>query len=320
MKKYTFSNQSLTYVRSKIPFHKKLLKFSLRIIPGIIIGGLLFFFIYDKIIFPSEQELIEIQNVKIAKYEALNNEINKIVWNIVPIIENDNELYRPMLKAHALPSGMRSGNFGGVDKYKALRHYENSEIMIRTGLRLDILISQLLIQSQSFDEIEGDITEIKKRQACYPDLRPVKMSDVDAVCTFGMRMQPFLKIYRMHKGVDLCSPANTKIYAAADGVVTTVKFHYSLGNYIKIKHGYGYRTVYGHLNKTKVKVGQKVKKGDLIALMGTTGLSQVNHLHYEIYKNGREVNPALYYYDDLCEKELEQLNRNPKEAEGFSLK
>ena len=320
MKKFTFNKQTLSYVQTKTPFHKKLIRFSLRVIPGIIIGSLLFYFIYDKILFPSEQELVEIQNNKILKYKELNNKLNKISMNIIPIIENDNELYRPMLKAHTLPSGMRSGNFGGVDHYKQLRGYENSEVMIRTELRLDVIISQLLIQSQSFDEITDVITEVKKRQACYPDLRPVRLQDVDAVCTFGMRMQPFLKIYRMHKGVDLCAPADTKIYAAADGVVVLVKFHYSLGNYIRIKHDYGYLTVYGHLNKAKVKVGQKVKKGDLIALMGTTGLSEVNHLHYEIYKNGKEVNPALYYYDDLCEIELEQLDRNPKEAEGFMIR
>ena len=320
MKKYTFNKNNLSFEVTKTPFYKQLITFSLRVIPGIILGCLIFFLVFNKIVFPSEQELIEKRTIKMEKYEKLNKKINIISKQIVTISKNDKDLYRPFLQTKELPGEIRAANFGGVDRYRYIRGYENSEIMINSTQNLDIVISHLLIESQSLDELVDIIIEKRERQAHFPNFRPVKKDCINAICTFGMRMQPFLKIYRMHKGVDLCAPENTEIYAAADGVVITKKFHFSLGHYLRINHGNGYITVYGHLNKPLVKVGQKVKKGDLIALMGTTGLSEVNHLHYEIYKNGHEVNPMLYFYDDLTQIEYESLINDAGEAVGFIMR
>ena len=320
MKKYTFNKKKLSFDVTKTPFHKKLITFSLRVIPGIIIGSLIFFLVFNKIVFPSEQELIDKRTKKIAKYEILNKKINYLSSQIAEVSKHDKDLYRPFMKTKKLPGEIRAASFGGVDRYRYIRGYENSEVMIETTQNLDIIISHLLIESQSLDELVDLIIDKRERQAHFPNFRPVKVNEIQSVCTFGMRMQPFLKIYRMHKGVDLCAPANTKIYAAADGVVITKKFHYSLGNYIRINHGNGYITVYGHLNESLVKIGEKVKKGDLVALMGTTGLSQVNHLHYEIYKYGQEVNPMLYFYDDLTQIEYESLINDAGEAVGFPMR
>lgn len=320
MKKYIYNPQTLNYEPVKTTLAEHLKAIAIHVLPGAVIGGLIFFSIFKFFVFPDEARLLEIQQEKTSRYEVLQTKLDNFTKNIAEFVANDNELYRPMLEMENLSDQVMQAGMGGIDKYTRLKGYENSNLMIKTGLQLDFIVSRLLIQSQSFEKIENEIAEQKKRRDCYPDLRPVRVEEIRSVCTFGMRMQPIMKIYRMHKGVDLVAPKNTDIFAAADGKVIAVKYHFSLGHYIKISHGYGHVTVYGHLEKTLVKYGQKVKKGEKIALMGTTGLSNVDHLHYEIYKNGKEVNPFKYFYNDLTDVEYESLMRNNSEAEGLILR
>ncbi len=320
MKKYIYNPETLGYDESKTSAKELFLTISLSILPGIVIGGVLFFFIFQYFVFPDEAKLLSIQQQKIEKYKVLNNKIDFINKNIASFVDNDDDLYRPILGLSSVAEDIRMAGVGGVDKYKKLKGYDNSNLMIRTSLHLDFIASQLLIQSQSFNELTNFIKEQKKRQASTPSIRPVKLETITAIGTFGMRVQPMLKIYRMHKGIDFCSPKNTEIFASADGTVVANKFNKGLGSYIKIRHGYGYVTVYGHLEKSLVRVGQKVKKGEKIALMGTTGISEVDHLHYEVYKNGKEVNPFLYYYNELTDREYKSLISNNTESEAFFLK
>ncbi len=320
MKKYKFNPETLGYEGHKISFKERFFIASIRIFPGIIIGGVLSFFIFQYFVFPDEARLLVIQKNKIEKYKTLNNKIDLITKNIAHFVDNDDDLYRPILGLSFVAENIRNGGVGGVEKYKNLKGYENSNLMIKTSLHLDFIISRLLIQSQSYNEITNFIEEQKKQQACTPSIRPVKLETITAIGTFGMRMHPILGIYRMHKGVDLCSPKNTKVFASADGTVVANRFNKGLGNYIKINHGYGYVTVYGHLEKSQVRIGQYIKKGEKIGLMGTTGISNVDHLHYEVYKNGREVNPFKYYYNELTDREYQSLISNNAKAEGFMMK
>jgi len=319
MKKYKYNPETLGYDEYKTSIKEQFLTISLSVLPGIIIGGVLFFFIFQYFVFPDEARLLSIQQKKIDNYEILNKKIDLINENIANFVNNDDDLYRPILGLTIVSPEIRLAGVGGIDKYRKLKGYENSNLMIRTSLHLDFVGSQLLIQSQSFNELSDFIKEQRKRQACTPSIRPVKLETITAIGTFGMRVQPMLKIYRMHKGVDLCSPKNTEIFASAEGTVVANKFNKGLGNYIKIKHGYGYVTVYGHLEKSLVRIGQQVKKGEKIALMGTTGISETDHLHYEIYKNGKEVNPFKYYYNELTDREYQSLISNNTESEAFFL-
>ncbi len=320
MKKYKFNPKTLNYEQVKIPLKYRLYLLTIRIVPGIIIGTLLFFSVFKYFVFPDETRLLEIQQRKIEKYFKLNTQLNFATEDVAEFLNNDNELYRPMIGMEILPQNIREAGVGGVERYKYLRGYENTNVMIRSSSHLDFIISQLLIQSQSYSVVVEEIEEQKRRKVCLPSIRPVKLEKITAIGTFGMRVHPILRIYRMHKGVDLCAPKNTEIYASADGKVIENTYHHSLGNFIKIKHGYGYITVYGHLEKSFVKYGQRVKKGEKIALMGSTGISNVDHLHYEVYKNYRAVNPFNYYYDELTDREYKSLISNNTEAEGFHVR
>jgi len=318
--KYEFDPEKLDYVIINQSFFRRIYNAFLKILPGFIVSFFFLFILLNTVNSPLERELKSKSDSLIFNINLLNKKVTNINSDIEQLADKDNKLYRPFFEMDSIPLSIRKAGFGGVDKYKKLRYTSNSDLLISLTKNIDIVSKQLYIQSISFDEIIENIEEKDKMLACIPSMRPVELSEIVAVCSFGMRMHPLLGIYRMHKGVDLCADENTEIYASGDGVVTRRTFHESLGNYLIINHGYGYETVYGHLNKQLVSVGDSVKKGDLIALMGTTGISTVVHLHYEVHKNGKAVNPMKFYYWDLTDVEYNNLVSNNTEATSFFMK
>jgi len=317
--KYQFNRDTLTYDIINIPFWIQFYKGLLRILPGFFIAILLFYFSTIYLNTPAERNLISQKDSIITHYNILCSKIETLSDELDLIARNDNSIYRPFFEADSIPYAVRKAGFGGTDKYEKYKDFSESQILTKTAKNLDIISKQVYVQSVSYDEVITLIEDKEKMLASIPSLRPVELKYIDAICSFGMRVQPMLKIYRMHEGIDLCGAEGTPIMAAGDGKVIEIKYNGGLGNFIKISHGYGYTTVYGHLLTTLVKVGDKVKKGDVIATMGTTGLSQVNHLHYEVRKNGEPQNPMIFFYWDLTEKEYDCLVRNNTESEGFTL-
>ena len=174
---------------------------------------------------------------------------------------------------------------------------------------MDDVSRQLVIQSKSFDEVIDLAKTKEERMAAKPSIQPVSLNELIRFgSSFGMRMHPILKQYRAHNGIDLTAPRGTKIYATADCVVLIA--NYTSGGYgkrILIDHGYGYKTLYGHCYKILVEPGQKVKRGEVIGLVGNTGLSTRSHLHYEVWVNNRPVNPINYYANDLSPEEYDRM-------------
>jgi murein DD-endopeptidase MepM/ murein hydrolase activator NlpD len=315
--KYQFDTEKLSYVYVKQTFWKSIFRGVVIILPGFFISFLFLYLLLNTINSPVEKYLQSKSDSLLLKYDILNKKIFSVNTEIEAIAINDNHVYRPFFEMDSIPGSIRKAGFGGTDRYKYLRISENSDLLVNITKNVDIISKQLYIQSISFDEIIESIDEKEKMLKCIPSIRPVKLEDIDAICSFGMRMHPLLGIYRMHKGVDLCAPENTEIFAAGNGIVEISKFHESLGNYLIINHGFGYKTVYGHLNKALVSVGDTVSGGDLIALMGTTGISTIEHVHYEVHKNGEAVNPMKFYYWDLTDVEYNCLVSNNTEAESF---
>ena len=175
--------------------------------------------------------------------------------------------------------------------------------------KLDRLSKSLVIQSKSFDEVLKLAKNKSKMMSSIPAVQPIRNKDLTRMASgYGIRTDPILKIKRMHFGVDFTAPTGTEIYATGNGKVRTVKASKSgFGKHVIIDHGYGYQTIYGHLIKFNVKPGQKVKRGDIIGYVGNTGRSTGPHLHYEVKKRGRNVNPAYFFHNDLNEEQFEQM-------------
>lgn len=147
--------------------------------------------------------------------------------------------------------------------------------------------------------------------AAIPAIRPIKnMKRISS--GFGYRYHPILKILRPHTGIDIAAPKGTPIYATADGVVSRESPGSGYGITVVLNHGYSYKTLYAHLSKKAVRPGKRVKRGDIIGYVGSTGLSFGPHLHYEVIKGGVRVNPVHYFFNDITPEEYDMILESSK--------
>jgi murein DD-endopeptidase MepM/ murein hydrolase activator NlpD len=233
--------------------------------------------------------------------------------------ERDDNIYRVIFEADPIPATVRQAGYGGVDRYENLSGYNNSELVINTAKRLDKIASQLYVQSKSFDEVFELAKNKAEMLSSIPAIQPVKNTDLRRISSyFGVRTDPFYKVNKFHQGVDFSAPIGTEVFSTGDGkVVKLEKSKWGYGNTLEIDHGFGYVTKYGHLNDFKVRKGEKVKRGQLIATIGNTGKSTAPHLHYEVHKNGRAVNPIHFFFNDLSPEEYEliiELSAQPTQS------
>ncbi len=256
----------------------------------------------------------EMKNYEL-QFELLDKKMHQIEQVLTNIEDRDNNIYRLYFEANPIPEEQRRAGFGGVNRYKSLEGYNNSEMIISSTRRLDIIQKQLVIQSKSLDEITKLAEEKEKLLAAIPAIQPIKNDDLTRMASgFGWRSDPFTKARKMHWGMDFTSPRGTPIYASGDGEISRADNSASgFGKHIRIDHGYGYLTIYAHLSQYNVKKGQKVKRGDLIGFVGSTGRSQAPHLHYEVWKDDIRIDPINFYYGSLSAKEFENMLKYAKQ-------
>lgn len=309
--KYYYDPDTLSY-RKIEPVKSK----RYRNIAFFILGASLFGFLSlilllntDLINTPRELSLArEVKNYEL-QYELLNKKMEQIEDVLGNIEERDNNIYRLYFEANPIPDEQRRAGFGGINRYKSLEGFNNSEMIISTTKRLDIIKKQMAIQSKSLDEITKLAEEKEKLLLSIPAIQPLNNEDLTRMASgYGWRSDPFTKARKMHYGMDFTAPKGTPVYAAGDGKVTRADNNSSgYGKHIRIEHGYGYLSLYGHLSQYNVKRGQKVKRGDLIGFVGSTGRSEAPHLHYEVWKDLDRINPINFYYGSLSPEEFENM-------------
>lgn len=258
---------------------------------------------------PKLVKLTAERNQLTYELQLLNRDLELYREHLDRIAYNDDHLYRVFFEVDPIPSTKREAGTGGTQQYRKFRNKPNSDLLVEANMNLDYVARQLVIQSKSFDEVIDFAKHKEQRMAAKPSIQPVSLNELIRFgSSFGMRLHPILKKYRPHNGIDLTAPRGTNIYATADGVV--VQANYTNGGYgkkIMIDHGYGYKTLYGHCYKILVEPGQKVKRGEVIGLVGNTGLSTRSHLHYEVWINNHPVNPINYYANDLSPEEYDRM-------------
>ena len=272
--------------------------------------ALIFLFIsYTFFDSPKEKRLKREKEELLLQYKLLNKRIENLNKILADIQDRDDNIYRVIFEAEPIPANIRKAGFGGANRYKELEKLSNSELVIETAKKVDVLEKQIYIQSKSFDEIYQMAKEKENMLSSIPAIQPVSNKNLKRMASgFGYRIHPIYKTRKFHKGMDFSAPVGTKVYATGNGVVEKVaKDKTGYGTHVIINHGYGYKTVYAHLSKYLVKEGQKVHRGDLIGEVGNTGTSTAPHLHYEVLKNGKHVNPAYYYFNDLTPEEYDKM-------------
>ncbi|MGF1532272.1 MAG: peptidoglycan DD-metalloendopeptidase family protein [Bernardetiaceae bacterium] len=272
--------------------------------------------------FPSHKEIeLQASNEKLLyQYQLLNKEIEEAGQMLTALQERDDKLYRVIFEADPIPMEMRRGGTGGSKAYKDIfaKDEKYQELIVSTQQRVDNLRKQMYIQTKSYDEIVNLVQNKAEMMASIPAIQPIAKKDMTHFASgFGMRMHPIYKVPKMHTGCDLTAPRGTSIYATGNGTVIRAGWEGGYGKVVDVDHGYGYITRYAHMSAIKCKKGQKVKRGQLLGLVGSTGLSQAPHLHYEVHYKGRPVNPINYFFNDLSPEEYDQMlqlaaqNRQP---------
>jgi len=281
--RYYFDSESLSYRKVESSKVKKVRNFFAFLLASFFFGVLGLLVLVNSPILNTPKELAqsrELQNYKL-QFELLNNKMAQVEAVLANLQDRDNNIYRIIFETNPIPDDVRKAGFGGVNRYQDLEVYDNS----RLAMDKEALLKAI------------------------PSIQPIRNEDVIRMASgYGYRTDPFTKKRKKHKGMDFSAKRNTPVYAPSDGVVTRADSRSSgYGKHIRIDHGFGYTTLYAHLNKYNVRRGQKVKRGEIIGFVGSTGRSKAPHLHYEVFKDKIQVNPIHFYNGNLTASEYNEL-------------
>jgi murein DD-endopeptidase MepM/ murein hydrolase activator NlpD len=307
--RYQFNTKSLKIEKVQVTMKERLKRLAGSMAFGLVFGMVVIVLAYNFMKSPREKILLnELEQYKL-QYKIMNDRMDKIQKVLGDVQDRDDNIYRVIFEAEPIPSEIRKAGFGGTDRYEHLQGLANSKIIVNTAKRLDEITSQLVVQSKSYDEVFKLAKNKEKLIASLPAIQPVDFHDLRRIGSlFGYRTDPFYKVMKFHEGIDFAASIGTPVYVTGDGVVTEAEYNSGgYGNKIIINHGFSYETVYAHLSKIKVKVGQHVKRGEIIGLMGNTGKSTAPHLHYEVHKSGVPMNPIYFFFNDITPAEYQAM-------------
>ena len=305
---YIYNPTTRTYDRVYPTFRQRMVNFLKRLFVGMGLGAgsfILLIWIFGS---PSEKEL-RIENSRLlAQYNVLSRRLDEALGVMQGIQQRDDNLYRVVLQADPVADAVRKAGFGGTNRYEELMDMANSDLVVNTTQKMDMLNRQLYIQSKSFDEVVDLFKNHDEMLKCIPAIQPVANKNLKYTASgYGMRIDPIYKTAKFHNGMDFSANIGTPVYATGDGVIKKAGWQSGYGKIIVVNHGFGYETWYAHLNKYNVRVGQKVVRGEVIGEVGNTGKSTGPHLHYEVHVKGKVVNPVNYYFMDLSAEEYDQM-------------
>lgn len=308
--KYKYNPNNLNYDEVELTWKDHLRKVSYHLISAIVVSVLILVFSFDWIKGLGKKEA-ELDNDQIvAKLVDFKEELDLALVVLDEIQDRDDNVYRTIFGADPYPKYTRElGPAGGnKKKYDSLAQLDHGELVAEIAKKIDLIEKKLVAQSISFDSVVSLADNKEKLLQSIPSIQPIHNVDLTHIASgFGMRMHPIYKIMKMHSGLDFTADRGTEIFAAGDGVVEKTDWMSGYGQIVIIDHGFGYKTRYAHLSKYNVKMGQKVKRGDVIAFVGSTGASVGPHLHYEVHFKNQAVNPVNYFFNDLSPKEFDEV-------------
>ncbi len=306
--KYIFNPKTLAFEVFQISTARKVGRIVL--VSLSVIGMAFLFAILLFALFKSPQEKIQARELEYMKlqYDILNDRMDLYEAELADLEQRDNNVYRVIFDAEPITSVKRRMGLANVNLYANLVGYRNSEKVIAASKKLDMIASQLYYQSISYDEVFEMARNKEEMLASIPAIMPMRVKDIKYISSFfGYRPDPIYNIAKFHSGVDFSTNLNAEIYATGDGVVDIDKTQWGYGKMVTIDHGYGYKSMYAHLNRFAVRKGQKVKRGQLIGYAGSTGKSTGIHLHYELRKDDVPIDPIHFFFNDLTPEQYEQI-------------
>jgi murein DD-endopeptidase MepM/ murein hydrolase activator NlpD len=307
--KYYYNTNTLRYEKLETPLRVKLLRIFGFIAAAFVTAALISFVAFRFVGSPNEK-LLRIENERLQdKYSELDDQVKASQQQVAELVKRDNEVYRAIFEASPIPDSARARTLADQQEIARVENMRDKELLNSIINSLNNLSHYVSAQKASYHQIDDLLKNKEKLLAATPAIQPVSNKDLNRIASgFGYRIDPIYKTVKLHAGLDFAAPQGTPIYATADGVVTTAgNTNNGYGNHVVINHGYGYETLYGHMVRVKAKAGQRVKRGEVIGWVGSTGKSTGPHCHYEVHKNGQKIDPVYFFYNDLSPEQYDLL-------------
>jgi len=314
--KYYFNTDSLKFERVVVTFRKRLFRVLGWLSTAAVFGSIVLLLAYNFLDSPKEKQLKRELEEMTVQYEILQQRMELASAVLEDLQHRDDQVYRVIFEADPIPSEVREAGFGGVNRYKEMEGYDNSELMVNTARTMDKLYRRLYIQSKSYDEVFELVKKKAELLASIPAIQPITKKSIARLASgYGYRIHPIYKTSMMHEGIDFTAPIGTEIYATGNGTVAKVEYNgRGYGNNVIINHGFGYSTLYAHMSRFAVRPGQKIKRGDVIGYVGSTGSSTGPHVHYEVIKNGKKIDPINFFFNDLTAEEYDKIREQASQS------
>jgi murein DD-endopeptidase MepM/ murein hydrolase activator NlpD len=307
-KKYRINPETLAMEQVEHGFRYWLRQTGNYIFAGIVIGVLLLYVLLTFFPSPREKQLQKEKDMLQAQMEMLNHQVDQMQVVMTDLQQRDDNLYRVLFGAEPIPLHIRQGAQRKIDYYEQISKMTNNQLAADLTLKVDMLAKELYIQAKSYDDLVEMAKQQEIRMENIPAIQPVLNKDLKRVASgYGMRIDPVYHVRKFHQGMDFTAPTGTDIFATGNAKVVFSGWKQGYGNTVILDHGYGYQTLYAHLFKSLVREGQRVKRYDIIALVGNTGKSTGPHLHYEVRLHGKPVDPRNYYFYDLSPEEYDRM-------------
>ncbi len=307
-KKYKINPETLAMEQVEHGFRYWIRQTGIYILAGIVIGILFLYLFLTFFPSPREKQLLREKASLESQLEVLNSQVDQMQVVMTDLQQRDDNLYRVLFGAEPIPLSVRQGAQRKIDYYEQLAQMTNSELAADLALKVDLLEKEIYVQAKSYDEVAQMAKEQEIRMENIPAIQPVMNKDLKRVASgYGMRIDPVYHVRKFHQGMDFTAPTGTEVFATGNAKVDFAGWKQGYGNTVILDHGYGYKTLYAHLYKILVRKGQKVRRSDIIALVGNTGKSTGPHLHYEVRLNNKPVDPRNYYFYDLSPEEYDQM-------------
>lgn len=307
--KYYYNTNTLRYEKLETPLRVKLLRVFGFVAAALVTAGLISYVAFQFVGSPKERILQQQnKNLKDNYYELLD-ELESVQNQMKELEKRDNDVYRAIFEANPIPDSARAKELETKLEIAKVEKLRDHQLVSSINNTLNNLVSRIAVQKKSYDEVDELVKNKANLLARTPAIQPVSNKDLNRVASgFGYRIDPVYKTTKFHAGLDFSAPQGTPIYATADGTITTAgNSGNGYGNHVIINHGYGYETLYGHMVRVKARNGQAVKRGEVIGWVGSTGKSTGPHCHYEVHKNGKEIDPIYFFYNDLTPEQFDLL-------------
>jgi murein DD-endopeptidase MepM/ murein hydrolase activator NlpD len=307
--KYYYNTNTLRYEKLETPLRVTLLRVIGFLSAAIVTALILVSIAYKYFPSANEKRLMQYNDALKDNYYVLNEKVKKLQEQMSDLEKRDNGVYRAIFEANPIPDSARAKALAQQHEIELVQSMDQENLGQSIAKSLNNLTARMAFQTKSYHEIDGFIKNKEQLLACTPAIQPVSNKDLSRIASgFGYRIDPVYKTSKFHAGLDFAAPQGTPIYATANGTIEVAgNTGNGYGNHVVINNGYGYSTLFGHMFRVKVRVGQKIKRGEIIGWVGSTGKSTGPHCHYEVHRNGDAVDPVYYFYNDITPEQYDRL-------------